>query len=328
MKDQSTVIEEFNELVNMTPSELETWLKSDDSQSAGWPKDEGSGESVGHDSGHKIIEILKANPDKDPEKYTEEQISHMRKVASYCKRHLAQEEKTNDEKSVEEVKKTKSNASLKNWGHDVLKKRQGGQEAKSGDKEEGSGDQQQTGEKRKAETKETGPNKKRETEKGKSSGSDIEEENNEADEEKKDEEESKANGSKSNGSTANGDESKSNGSKTNGSTTNGSKKKDDEKEEKIEDAEEESKDEGKEGGDDDGSGKPKKGPNVGDTVSWNWGNGQPEGKVLDVKGEKTSIETKRGNEVSRKGDPEDPAVVLDTGGSKAIKSAHELNEVA
>ena len=28
------------------------------------------------------------------------------------------------------------------------------------------------------------------------------------------------------------------------------------------------------------------GPEVGETVSWNWGNGQPEGKVLDVKDEK------------------------------------------
>ena len=27
----------------------------------------------------------------------------------------------------------------------------------------------------------------------------------------------------------------------------------------------------------------KKGPKPGDTVSWNWGGGQPEGKVLDVK---------------------------------------------
>ncbi|KAJ0135748.1 hypothetical protein CTA2_2280, partial [Colletotrichum tanaceti] len=40
----------------------------------------------------------------------------------------------------------------------------------------------------------------------------------------------------------------------------------------------------------------------------------------------TTIETKRGNEVSRDGNPDDPAVVLDTGKSKAIKSAHELNE--
>lgn len=40
---------------------------------------------------------------------------------------------------------------------------------------------------------------------------------------------------------------------------------------------------------------------------------------------RATIKTKRGNEVSRNGDPEDPAVILDTGKSKAIKSAHELN---
>ena len=39
----------------------------------------------------------------------------------------------------------------------------------------------------------------------------------------------------------------------------------------------------------------------------------------------TTITTKKGNKVTRKGDPEDPAVVLDAGSSKAIKSAHELN---
>lgn len=85
MKDQNTVVKEFNELVNMTAAELKKWLKSDDSQSAGWPKDDekGEGESVGHDSGRKIIEILESNPDKDPEKYSEDHIDHMRKVVAY-----------------------------------------------------------------------------------------------------------------------------------------------------------------------------------------------------------------------------------------------------
>jgi hypothetical protein len=83
MKDKNEVIEEFNELINMTASELEKWLKSDDSRSAGWPKEDGGGESVGHDSGRKIVEILQANPKKEPEKYTEDQVQHMRKVVSY-----------------------------------------------------------------------------------------------------------------------------------------------------------------------------------------------------------------------------------------------------
>jgi hypothetical protein len=41
---------------------------------------------------------------------------------------------------------------------------------------------------------------------------------------------------------------------------------------------------------------------------------------------RTSIKTKKGNEVTRKGDEEDPAVVIDTGKNKAIKKSHELNE--
>lgn len=40
---------------------------------------------------------------------------------------------------------------------------------------------------------------------------------------------------------------------------------------------------------------------------------------------RATITTKNGNQVSRDGDPEDPAVILDAGKSKAIKSAHELN---
>jgi hypothetical protein len=83
MKAEKEVIQEFNEVVNMTASELEKWLKSNDSEDAGWSKDDGSGESVGHDSGRQIVEILKSNPSKKPDKYTEDQIQHMRKVVSY-----------------------------------------------------------------------------------------------------------------------------------------------------------------------------------------------------------------------------------------------------
>lgn len=66
-------------------------------------------------SGRKIIEILKKNPKKDPEKYAEGDLGHMRKVVSYNKRHLAQEEKAKQDTD------SKSYESLKNWGHDALK---------------------------------------------------------------------------------------------------------------------------------------------------------------------------------------------------------------
>jgi len=39
----------------------------------------------------------------------------MRRVVSYCKRHMAQEEHLKSEKSPEELEKTKSTRSLKNW---------------------------------------------------------------------------------------------------------------------------------------------------------------------------------------------------------------------
>ncbi|KAL6363964.1 hypothetical protein LRP88_03395 [Fusarium phalaenopsidis] len=274
MKGKDEVIQEFNELVNMSASELEKWLKSDDSNSAGWPKEDENGETVGHDSGRKIVEILKENPKKEVEKYTDEQVEHMRKVVSYCKRHLAQETKSNSEKSAEEVKKTKSYASLKNWGHDFLKAQGKG----DNEKEEEDDDDKQAGDKRKTTQSQSGPNKKRETAKGESETKDEEEE--EISEEDADEpKESRT----------------SNGKSKNEKTPN-------------------NKDES----------TPKKGPKKGETVSWKWGQGEPEGKVLDVKAEETSIKTKKGNEVTRKGDEEDPAVVIDTGKNKAIKKSHEI----
>lgn len=87
-KSDSDVVQEFNEYVNMTVPELEKWLKSADSQESGWGEGE---ESVGHESGRKIVDILKRNPKKQEDKYTEEDLQHMRKVAAYCKRHLARE---------------------------------------------------------------------------------------------------------------------------------------------------------------------------------------------------------------------------------------------
>ncbi|TKX23439.1 hypothetical protein C1H76_4507 [Elsinoe australis] len=115
VKDDKTVIKEFGELVNMSADELKEWLGKDESAGAGWSKDDGSGETIGHESGRKIIEILKKNPKKDPKKYDEDDIPHMRKVVAYNKRHLAQEG------SAKKNPDSKSAKSLKNWGHDPQK---------------------------------------------------------------------------------------------------------------------------------------------------------------------------------------------------------------
>ncbi|PIA92827.1 hypothetical protein CB0940_04203 [Cercospora beticola] len=115
VKDNDTVIEEFNDIVNMSAKDLQDWLGSEESTGAGWDKDDGSGETIGHESGRKIVKILEDNPKKDPEKYSEDDIAHMRKVVAYCKRHLAQEGKAKQDPN------SKSAKSLKNWGHDPQK---------------------------------------------------------------------------------------------------------------------------------------------------------------------------------------------------------------
>ncbi|TQV94562.1 DNA-binding protein [Cordyceps javanica] len=300
MKDAKEVIQEFNELVNMTASELETWLQSDDSGEAGWPKDNGGEETVGHESGRKITEILKSNPSKDPQKYNDDQISHMRKVVAYCKRHLAQEEQSLKNKSESEAKKTKSYISLKNWGHDPLKK--------SGDK---------------TSSKESGKKEAKEDDQAKDDdgddGDDGEQSDKETGDKRKSNDKAGAPEPKKHRTRQNSKEEDS------GSKEEADKNGDDDKGgEDEEAADETSRDEAKDN-DNSKSTSSSKGPKPGETVSWNWGNGQPEGKVLDVKEEKATITTKRGSKVSRDGSEKDPAVILDTGKSKAIKSAHELN---
>ncbi|KAK2053382.1 hypothetical protein LY76DRAFT_639049 [Colletotrichum caudatum] len=342
VKAREEVVSEFNEYVNMTADELESWLKSDDSNSAGWPKDdadEGGGETVGHDSGRKIVEILQANPDKKEDEYTDDQVEHMRKVVAYCKRHLAQESKSNSEKSPEEVKKTKSYASLKNWGHDILKAqgKEGGAEkpngksnGKSSKEEEEEEVEEENGEEQNGE-EENGEEQDGDEE----MEEDVEEVDDGVKEEADEKVEEKAGEKRKHAGDENGTSKKRQTRQGEGQATEKSDENGDEEEEEEEEQEDEQKEEQEAAADDGGEDEmdeggdgqdATKGPEKGDTVSWNWGNGQPEGKVLDVKGEKTTIETKSGNEVSRDGKPDDPAVVLDAGKSKAIKLAHELNE--
>ncbi len=106
--EEKKIYQEFKKLVNMTPAALEKWLKTDESKSVGW--DSGDGESIGHKSGEKIVDILHTKEaDLKPDDY-----KHMQKVVSYIKRHLAQKPAGDDSK-------TNWNYSLKNWGHDYSK---------------------------------------------------------------------------------------------------------------------------------------------------------------------------------------------------------------
>ena len=99
---------EFNNKVNMSPAELEEWLETEESQQVGW--DSGDGESVGHKSGKKIIEIKRKNVGE----LNDEDYSHMKKVYGYISRHLAQGPSDNK-------KNSRWRYSLMNWGCDPCK---------------------------------------------------------------------------------------------------------------------------------------------------------------------------------------------------------------
>ncbi|NND99332.1 MAG: DUF3140 domain-containing protein [Pirellulaceae bacterium] len=104
---QQSTFDEFYNLVNMQPKELEEWLKTDESKAVG---DSDDGESTGHQSGRKIVEIKRTNKSD----LSSEQLDHMSKVCGYIKRHLAQ-------RPNGDVSGTNWCYSLKNWGHDPTK---------------------------------------------------------------------------------------------------------------------------------------------------------------------------------------------------------------
>ena len=106
--EKRSVRQEFDEAVNMSASQLERWLDTDESKSVGQKKD--GGESVGHEFGRHILELRHTRKgDLDDEDY-----AHMKKVTGYVHRHLAQRPKG-------DVEDTKWRYSLMNWGHDPLK---------------------------------------------------------------------------------------------------------------------------------------------------------------------------------------------------------------
>jgi hypothetical protein len=108
--DHETTRREFAEAVNMTAGELEEWLGTEESQSVG--QKDGGPESTGHESGRRIVRLLRTKKDD----LTDDDHAHMRKVHGYVQRHLAQEPAKAD------VETSRWRYSLMNWGHDPLKK--------------------------------------------------------------------------------------------------------------------------------------------------------------------------------------------------------------
>lgn len=99
----------FHELVTLSATELAAWLKTPESLSVGW-RAPGEGESVGHASGRAIVRILRT----PPERLSEAQERHMRKVVGFIRRHRAQRPRG-------DITRTRWRYSLMNWGHDPMK---------------------------------------------------------------------------------------------------------------------------------------------------------------------------------------------------------------
>ena len=99
------VWDDWKDAVTMTASELEHWLATEESQSVG----QGEGESTGHKSGRRIVDILRTNKSD----LTDDDVAHMRKVVGYVHRHMAQ-------RPEGDVTDTAWRYSLMNWGHDPL----------------------------------------------------------------------------------------------------------------------------------------------------------------------------------------------------------------
>jgi hypothetical protein len=108
-KSHDEIWDEFRELVNMAPKEVEDFLETEESKSVG--DTGGNGESTGHKSGKRIVEIKRTNKSD----LSDDQWDHMAKVVGYIKRHKAQGGPEDD------VEHSKWRYSLMNWGHDPLK---------------------------------------------------------------------------------------------------------------------------------------------------------------------------------------------------------------
>ena len=99
---------EFDEAVTMTAEQLEEWLGTEESRSVGQHRD-GEPESVGHEMGRHIVELLHRGDDE----LSDSDEARMRKVVGYVHRHLAQ-------RPSGDVRDTRWRYSLMNWGHDPL----------------------------------------------------------------------------------------------------------------------------------------------------------------------------------------------------------------
>ena len=110
-EERDETIQHFHEAVNMTGSQLEMFLATKASKTAGRTRN-GTQESLDHQSGRHIVTILH----KKPADYTEDDLTQMKRTVSYVTRHATQPGPAkNKEHSAWRY-------SLMNWGCDPLRK--------------------------------------------------------------------------------------------------------------------------------------------------------------------------------------------------------------
>ena len=104
--DTATTIRASKQAVNMSPQKLAASLETPESKEVGYKSSEG-GESVGHQSGRRIVELL----GQTQVKFSSEDVAHAKKVIGYIHRHLAQTRSG-------DIADSRWRYSLMNWGHD------------------------------------------------------------------------------------------------------------------------------------------------------------------------------------------------------------------
>ena len=104
--DSATTIRAFKQAVNMSPKTLAAWLVTPESKEVGFKSSEG-GESVGHHSGRRIVDLL----GQTQAEFSSEDLAHAKKVIGYIHRHLEQ-------RPSGDIADSRWRYSLMNWGHD------------------------------------------------------------------------------------------------------------------------------------------------------------------------------------------------------------------
>ena len=104
--DSASTIREFKLAVNMSPKKLAAWLETPESKEVGYKSSEG-GESVGHQSGRHIVDML----GQTQVDFSSKDVAHAKKVIGYIHRHLVQ-------RPSGDIADSRWRYSLMNWGHD------------------------------------------------------------------------------------------------------------------------------------------------------------------------------------------------------------------